>query len=122
MKKLTKKEAIKLHRKLWNWVADETLRLKRKVKKEEYFYRNHIDREDIPKNKCYCCEYDEQKQDKCTNKSCKYCPISWGNRDNDCEKPSYYSEWNYAIDYKEAAEYARKIANLSERKNYDNEE
>lgn len=25
------------HRKMWNWIADQTLKLKRKVYKEEYF-------------------------------------------------------------------------------------
>ena len=31
MKELTKSEAIRLHRKMWNWIAEETLKKKEKV-------------------------------------------------------------------------------------------
>ena len=35
--KLTREQAIMEHRKMWNWIADETLRLKRRVPKDNYF-------------------------------------------------------------------------------------
>lgn len=33
---MTRKEAIENHRKMWNWIADETVKQQRKVLKSEY--------------------------------------------------------------------------------------
>ena len=35
--KLTREEAVRLHRQMWRWIRDETLRLKRPVTAREYF-------------------------------------------------------------------------------------
>ena len=43
---LTKSEAIANHRKMWNWIADETMKRKCKVEKWDYFKAHGIT--DIP--------------------------------------------------------------------------
>ncbi|SDY29880.1 hypothetical protein [Eubacterium barkeri] len=108
----TKSEAVRRHRKMWNWIADETDRLKFKVEKCEYFYNFEI--EDIPSLECYCCEYLFNLGNcKCLNG----CPIDWGNYFG-CQKPcleSLYKLWCLECDWQKAANLAREIANLPER-------
>lgn len=76
----TREDFIFHHRKMWNWIADETLRLKRKVIEEEYFEAMEISEDEIPINTSYCCAYDM----KCMENSnyiialwCENCPIDW---------------------------------------------
>lgn len=108
MGKLTKEEAIKRHRMMWNWIGDETLRLKQKVYKHSamgYFHWESIELS------CWCCEYDSQfAKEACTN-----CPVHWpGGRDRCCE---LYNRWCHTFDYKKAADLAYQIANLPEKEN-----
>ena len=121
---MTKEEAVAKHRKLWNEIADMLERGERydhtDTLKEKALH-NIGENNDIY-NKCYCCEY--------TRKNCLKCPIIWNNNSRNnfmCETgEDYYdtsnSEWlNFWIlikerDYDLAAEVARDIANLPERK------
>ena len=110
---MTKAEAISNHRKLWHWIAEETRKLKRKVKKSEYFKQNNIPNEPIPAYFCYCCEYAEQFRDDCT-----YCSIDWGNTENECScSYGLYLRWNACNDedWKRAADLADKIAEMPEK-------
>ena len=108
---LTKEQAVKEHRKMWNWIADKTLERRGKVTKEDYFreeYQNKI----CICNDCWCCEYDKQ--------NCEECPIQ-GDRANktycrNLSSPYYELFKTENDDYEMAAELARKIANLPERK------
>ena len=112
---LTKQQAIENHRKMWNWIADESLRQKRCVDKDEAF--KHFGWEYIPKQ-CWCCEYASAKINCAYFNKCTYCPLIWG---NDISKSCTFSEffkWQYAFDIDDletAVEYARKIAELPER-------
>ena len=106
--RLTREQAIAGHHKMWNWIADETEKLKRKVEKEEYF--REIGIYDIPCMECYCCEFSNHNMFSCD----EHCIIDWGDG-NGC-MDSYYKEWFHAIDWKEAARLAKIIANLPERK------
>lgn len=110
---LTFDEAIANHRKMWNWIADETEKRKHIVLKSDYFKEN-----DIPEDvfeRCYCCEYGGQESGRYTGiTKCSYCPIDWG-VDNCEEGYSAYSGWTYCDDWQSAAKYARKIANLPAR-------
>ena len=113
-KKLAKKLAIKLHRKLWNWIADETIRRQEIIAKHDYplFKRKDIS------NNCWCCEYAEEE--------CKNCPIIWneesyyddlGLRIPEC-KDEEYGKWREKAmrgNWQEAAHWARIIAELPER-------
>ena len=112
--KLTKKQAVKEHRKMWNWIADETERQKRKVSKEDYF--NAHPEYEIPFCKCFCCEYDLKNG----IGNCVKCPIKWSGARNIgicccIENAASYNKWFYSMAWKDAAKYAREIANLPER-------
>lgn len=112
---LTREEAIRNHRLMWNWIADETKKRKYVVKKKEYFYEsNNIM---VPHNNCYCCEYCFKNKDKyyfCG----KDCIIVW-----ECEgewclgNNSLYEMYRKLARHEyELGEYlARRIANLPER-------
>ena len=93
---------------MWNWIADETNRLKRKVKKCEYFDTMRI--HDIPDTECYCCEF-LLNHPNCCNKNCI---INWG-KNSGC-MGSYFAEWANTYDWQEAARLARNIASLPERR------
>lgn len=105
---LTKKEAVKLHRQLWNRIADKTLEEKRWVEKVEVI--QEITNKYIAYN-CFCCDYDSQ-----LGNECDYCPIVWP-----CEgdlhrcSSSIYLKWSSSTNYKEVAQLARLIAELPER-------
>lgn len=123
MNKLTKQEAIRSHRKMWNWIADETLKRKRHMGKCDYFKEKEI--ENIFVNSSYCCEYAEQKCNE-TGKGrwCEYCLFDWRRKDGsiqcinreDNTWKGLYVEWaSETTNYKKAAELAREIANLPEK-------
>ena len=76
---ITKKQAIAEHRKMWQWIAEETLKRKKIVYKKEYM-KEYFPNEDIRCN-CFCCEYDKQKTNPEENIGCKFCPLDWG---SDC--------------------------------------
>lgn len=107
--KLTREQAIAEHRKLWNWLADETIRTKTPTPKFAYFVLKLTN--DVPLFGCYCCEYTHRF----LNGTCEQCPINWEH--GHCTL-SEYKDWLTAYelnDYEFAAKYARIIANLPER-------
>lgn len=114
---LTKEEAIANHRKMWNWIADETLKQKRKVEKSEHFKAHGIT--DVPLRECYCCEYV-----RCSSRQdCPRCPIDWGGDYGECthknrggDRKGLFSLWRCEPNYIKAAELAKQIAELPERK------
>ena len=112
---LTLEETIENHRKLWNWIADETERKKRKVQKEEYFTDDRIC-EPVAFG-CFCCHYTIDPDDTLKYVHCQKCPLDWN-----VEKIQYaceshdalYSVWSKLDPWKweTAAKLAREIANL----------
>lgn len=104
---LTRKQAIAEHRKMWNWISDETYKQKRKVEKNEYFSEMGI--HNTPLAKCYCCEFSERNYGYCG----ECCIINWGNGVG-CQL-SYYKLWIGTLDWEEAYKLAHIIANLPER-------
>lgn len=119
MKKLTKAEAVANHRKMWNWIADETQRRGEKVKKIRYFKEMGI--EDWPLYECYCCEYASQQCDINSGVLCEHCPIEWPNGRRCVEDDAPYDKWCSAVCPVKAAKLAREIAALPERKEADRE-
>ena len=85
MEELTREEAIRRHRLMWNWLADEIEKTgKQKTKKEafEHFGWNY---QDIYAS-CWCCEYagrlwrkDETDEEKLI---CDFCPLDWSVGEN----------------------------------------
>lgn len=119
MKELTKTEALRECRSMWNEIADITEKERYCLTKGEYFSRKDIPDDDIPINYCYCCEYGSQIDGDCSN-----CPLNFPrNRFGkpDCfSRYSPYHLWNKAcccLDWESAAYYARQIANLPENPN-----
>ena len=123
---LTKEEAIKRHRMMWNWIAEETLRQKRCVNKEEAFkyfgWEFDIDCD------CWCCEYASS----ISHPKCNRCPLVWkinGEEMAYCydvypiagsqSRDGWFSLWSNACcrsAYERASYYAKRIAELPERK------
>lgn len=108
---LTKEEAIRRHRMMWNWIAEETLKRKMAVGKPDAF--KHFKWNLCRYGGNWCCEYVVSN-----NKKCSECPLVWP--DNKCsgDKISPYTKWccEYDYNYELCAKYAKQIAELPERK------
>ena len=105
---LSREQAIAEHRKMWNWIADMTEKLNRKIEKDEYFTEMEIN--NVPYLECYCCEFKRYNPNCCN----ECCIIDWG-KDKGC-MDSYYRKWGPTNDWQEAARLARIIAELPERR------
>ena len=108
---MTREEAIKKHRELWHWIADETRRRKDcDVQKGE----NPDVAKEGPMNSCWLCEYSSQFNKVC--RVCTVCPINWGVK-TCMKKGSPYMSWtfNTFLDYEERAKLADRIAELPEK-------
>ena len=126
MKELTKQEAVENHRKMWNWITEETLERKSIVGRFDYFREMGIGLgEDRPFLLSYCCEYDNQRKLEVGYRICAHCPLDWGSKVDSCMCMDKYEiddnngllqKWIKEKDYKKCAELAREIANLEERK------
>lgn len=123
MEKLTKQEAIKLHRHMWNWIADETERTGLFIIETDYFKETDVSYEDYPQDFCYCCEYAKQKSGEEYENRCKCCPLYWGSERNAlmcCDKKfmgddkGLFRRWRDTNNIEESANLAREIANLEE--------
>lgn len=111
--KLTREQAIAEHRKMWYWIAEETIKRQEKVHPDEYLNTFFPNRTIMSHG--FCCEYDRQ-----FNNDCAHCPIEWDpdEKDSCCNNynGSFYLGWAYTSNWQEAAKYARQIAELPERK------
>lgn len=137
---MTREQAIAEHRKMWNWIADETLKRQQKVNKVDYLYNlkkqfcsegkcigdcgicnEYLLEKCKPKSQCYCCEY-ARKHIKTEDQFylCNRCPIQWKNVYGEnckgcCANRGLFKEWDSLTNYKVAAELARMIAELPEK-------
>lgn len=124
--KLTFEEAIENHRKMWNWIADETEKRRELVNKSDYFEENDIIMCHLF---CFCCQYAKDNSDATRLgveiRDCKICPIDWGVQVDDYDKHQcikhntpydWWVEANSFEEWKFAAKYARQIANLPVRR------
>lgn len=110
---LTKREAVRKHRAMWNWIADY-IEEKKEVQciptLKALYTSYHCD--DVA-NDCYCCEYVVNTlKDRFTN--CADCPIIW-ETDPDGICDGFYNPCLEAESWQEQANLARQIANLPER-------
>ncbi len=124
---LTREQAIVEHRKMWRWISRETLKRKKQVTKKIYFEEKHIPVAERPFAGCYACEYDGTFEFNYGETQCQNCPLEWGgNADHvmclHTDNPpqgqlqNLFGRWLAASNWKEAAELARQIAELPERK------
>lgn len=120
---LTKEQAIKFHRKMWNWIANETEGTGEFIDKDDYFEAMGISDENRPTSLCYCCEYAMQQNGGENEGHCKYCPLDWKSK---CDEfmclvgeqfleQRLFARWKMAVDIEERVDLARKIANLKMR-------
>lgn len=119
--KLTKKEAIKRHRLMWEWIAEETLSRQKCFDKLDAF--KHFGWKSICEHSyCWCCKYDDEH-----GHNCRTCPIKWPSKnslfacikyDSNFER-GIFDIWCRAVesnDWRKAAYYAFYISMLPERK------
>lgn len=128
---LTKEEAIRRHRMMWEWIGNETLRRRKRVERFEAFYHfgwkmpDYSERSILIDPNCWACRY--------AKGNCYRCPIKWpglGNRFSSCSRMEIDAlEWQYSDglfirwmkakdknDWRTAAYYALYISMLPERK------
>lgn len=108
---MTKKEAVENHRKMWRWIAEETLLREAKVHKKDYF--EHFKIASIPFRMCYLCDYVNKLNIKFFK--CRKCPVNWGKWKTCYADHSLYYKWYKTDDYELCAKYAKEISELEER-------
>lgn len=121
---LTKQQTLEEHRKMWSWIADQyengcvkDICTMKAVYMEKAGYRSI-------KYNCFCCEYAIQKGNRVNR--CLNCPVIWGTEVYGIFCRCEYSLSAYQklkdesiksdVDSEKCARFARKIANLPERK------
>lgn len=132
MEELTREEAIRRHRLMWNWIADETEKTGELITKKDAFKHFGWARIEAVLS-CWCCEWVYLKYNK-FDSPCSYCPLDWSNGEKkileaDCcnirtcdgdTGHGLYRQWlnvtSYEKDPTEASRLARIIANLPEKK------
>ena len=114
--KLTKEEAIKRHRELWAWLAENPM----KDKLDWPGWKRY----DVALNDCFLCEYalKSPKNDFNGLSICDYCPVEF-DAIEDCPKGTVgyclgglFSRWDMAIEPKERSRIASLIRDLPEKK------
>jgi hypothetical protein len=113
--KLTKKEAIKRHRELWAWLAENPL--KKRTDWPGWEMYENID------SSCFLCEYafESQKNDFNRLSVCDYCPVEFKETNGypqgtvDYCLGGLFSRWNQAIEPKERSRIASLIRDLPEK-------
>lgn len=122
MLNLTKEEAIRRHRLMWNWIAQTSIQEQRCVYKREAFLHFEWG---YAKSHCWCCEYVSKEFSKLAEDAsfeycyCDICPIEWPNEVCTNSRTFLFDlfiESVRACDYIEAAKYAYQIAELPEKR------
>ena len=85
MEELTREEAIRRHRLMWNWIADETEKTEKFIDKHDAFKHFGWNLYDAVSS-CWCCTYaknlwekDKTNKEKCF---CDFCPLDWSGGEN----------------------------------------
>lgn len=107
---LTREQAILEHRIMWNEMAAQIEKTRKRVHilswKKEYMKSKKYHCQ----NNCFLCEYSNALNPN----TCNYCPLDINN--NLLCLDGLYDACVHAITWEEQAKFARKIANLPERK------
>ena len=113
--KLTREPAIAEHRKMWNWIADETEKRGEDIEKTEYFLKHNI-KESVACH-CFCCEYAVHVQyDMPIQSSSTHPATDWGGSMQILQCQSgVFGLWVRCQDPEESAQLAHQIAELPER-------
>uniref|UniRef100_A0AAU8B0C4 Uncharacterized protein n=1 Tax=Dulem virus 36 TaxID=3145754 RepID=A0AAU8B0C4_9CAUD len=124
---LTREQAIAEHRKMWNWIADESEKRNVMLNKTHYFIEHNINANEL-KDYCFACEYAYQtyqtKGKKHSTKFCNYCPLVWESnrrtfmcecKDHRLDDLGLFALWRNSKTIEEHVRYARLLANLPEK-------
>ena len=128
---LTKEEAVKRHRELWNKIAELctggfsnlplcTANSVFEIQGMALNALGYHDYRDYPTNRCWACEYAIYNAiyfHRTNEDACCFCPLKWKTELCHDEGGEYYMCSRYIQDgnYEKAAEMARVIANLPEK-------
>lgn len=122
---LSREEAIRKHREMWNWIAERIKERKRSViidnLKREYVEQHN----ESALYNCYLCEYcmDMLEEGEDSLDRCKYCPLDWETDGNEnglyqCldnhEEDGLYRKVKGTVVWEEQYKLCKKIANLKE--------
>lgn len=109
--KLTLDEAMKKHKELWSWIADETEKRKQIVSKSDFF-DEHSNYE-IPHYCCYLCDFTflDKPHRGYDNAKCSLCPVNWGSKKCTDIGTLFYN-YRKAENYIEHARIAREISEM----------
>ena len=108
MKPLSKEEAIRLHKEMWNYVKDNfrphEREKSRSLLKSDFIFNKlgYTDSEPVYQD-CFLCEYAKQQYHKFNKPSeiedgrlyCKYCPAIWGTENI---ANMFFCEHNYPVE------------------------
>lgn len=128
MEELTREEAIRRHRLMQNWIADEAERTHKPVTKMDAF--DHFGWDQNILSKCWCCEYTHEEVFRRRElfgkkKMCEFCPLDWslGNEDPVKARCMGYIDGSFFLhngkfyfDQARFVKLAKTIANLPEKK------
>jgi len=116
--KLTKEEAIRLHRELWDWLSKNPDKHKGEWPGWEY----NGGCNEAAWQDCFCCEFanDVTDEDGCVCKDCESCPLVWPITGVCCEPEEYdgedeglFTQWARSdADSKERTALAEQIRDL----------
>lgn len=120
---LSREEAIRKHRDMWNWIADRIKERKQLVdvgNLKLVYVKQH--NESVSYN-CYLCQYCADRVGARVDEKCKYCPLNWESNgdeyglyqclDNNDEM-GLYRKADVTEVWEEQYELCKKIANLKE--------
>ena len=116
---MLREEAIKKHRAMWNWIAEqienEECTMGIGILKSKFLELQHDDTIDMKiNNSCYLCCYSDS--------DCRNCPLVWPSDAHDLKCEAGYGLYKqcrmlfYENDWQLQAKLCREIANLPERK------
>lgn len=133
---LTKEEAIRKHRLMWNWIAQTSIQEQRCVSKREAL--EHFGWNPVKLfADCWCCTYAEENyknqlyyrrkfhllDSHLDSHFCDFCPVQWPNPEGCCSALyiqnflfDQYAKANKIDDWVTVAKIAYQIAELPERK------
>ena len=118
---MTKLEALKKAKDMWEWLRDNPEAIK-----IDYFIDNDIS--SIPNQKCYLCEYcndkeyDEDEGEYEDLVHCENCPVQWTENPQECSDEIYccdpgspYRDWRDAVEienYQKKSGFAQQVVYL----------
>ena len=107
-----RKKAIKNHRKMWRWLADNPT-------KDKLNYLVPLSGRELPLNSCYLCDYAIRaagREGFAHRFMCQYCPLDWDGQECNEEYLSLFDKWVFETNLQKRSELALRIAELPERK------